>query len=250
MLHQLERKLLLLAAFLFPLSLPALSQTVSTAATSNQTTQSYPVRLYREATKTESHLYNGPEYVDYRRASRDGHQYFLQDKSAPGNVRYDGSLYEDVPLLYDIVTHEVIVVSNGYLLQKLITEKVTAFEWQGHRFIRHVAPDSTVRGALPTGFYDVVYEGGTQLLINRSKLKEDKITDQKVIEVYTSNDRFFIKKDSAYYPVQRAASVYNIFSDKKKELKKFARTQKFSFKHRREEAIMALVRQYDLLKNS
>ncbi|MGV3541127.1 MAG: hypothetical protein ACO1OQ_15025 [Rufibacter sp.] len=209
---------------------------------------SYPVGLYLKATAAESHLFNGAEYVDYRKPNREGHQFFLQDQSAMGKVRYDGALYEQVPLLYDLVKDEVVIVKEGLLKQKLVSEKVAGFVLEGHLFVRHVGQDSLGQASLPTGFYDVLFDGQTQLLAKRSKrIKNEK--REKEVEIYVPEDTYYIKKDSLYHQVKSKGSVFKVFKDKKKELKKLTRNHGFSFQLHRESAILAIVKEYEALLN-
>ncbi|ALJ00252.1 hypothetical protein [Rufibacter tibetensis] len=218
------------------------------SAEANQALASYPIKLYKQGINQESHLYNGPEYVDYRRPARDGHQFFIQDEKSLGKVYYDGAHYEEVPMLYDMVTDEVVIVVNGFLLQKLVNEKVTSFELRGHTFVRHVAQDSSNENALKTGFYDVFKAGNTNLLVKRIKLKERVIEDNKDVERYSPQDKFFLQSGNTYKEVKSKSSVYKVFNDKRRELKRYARAQKLNFRKQREASILALVLHYETLK--
>ncbi|KAA3438633.1 hypothetical protein FOA19_15535 [Rufibacter hautae] len=241
-------KLLFFALLLFAVSFDGLAQTVQSASPTPQNQPSYPISLYRQATKTESHLLNGPEYVDYRKVNRVGHQFFLQDQKAPGSVLYDGSWYHDVPMLYDLVLDQVVIVSNGFLMQKLIQEKVDAFVLGKHLFVAVTAQDSASNSALPVGFYDVLHDGNTKLLAKRIKLRTFAIEEMKEVEHYDVEDKFFVKKGNGYHQVSGGKSVYKVFGDKKKELKKYARAQKLNFRKAREASLLALVLQYDALQ--
>ncbi|RNI22538.1 hypothetical protein [Rufibacter latericius] len=243
-----EVKLLLSAAFVFFIQGKVSAQKAENTAETPSSSASFPVSLYQKATKEESHLLNGPEYVDIRRANHEGHPFFFRDEKTLGNVHYDGATYEEVPLLYNLVTDEVILYRNGLLLQKLVKEKLASFQLNGHQFIRLEIADTTTNTPLRTGFYDVMHDGNTKLLVKRQKEKQDLIVDQKLLERFTSIDKFYIQQGPAYHQVKSGRSVYNVFSDQKKELKKYARSKKLKFRKQREESILALVLYYDSLK--
>ncbi|WP_207431246.1 hypothetical protein [Sabulibacter ruber] len=242
-----QAKLLYLAGFLLFSPLHVSAQNANTDAAIIPSPASYPISLYQQATKEESHLLNGPEYVDIRRANREGHPFFLIDEKTPGSVQYDGAFYEGVPLLYDIVLDEVLLARNGLVLQKLVKEKVAGFQLGGHKFVRVVVPDTASNTALRTGYYDVMHDGTTKLLVKRLKERQELIEDQKVLEKYGPIDKYYIQQGTTYHQVKSGRSVYNVFSDRKKELKKYARTKKFNFRRQREEAILGLVLYYDSL---
>lgn len=209
---------------------------------------SYAVSLYRQATNAEAHLYNGTEYVDYRKLHREGHQFFQVDQFNTGSVVYDGDLYEEVPMLYDVVRDEVVIELEGLLLQKLVTEKVTSFELLGHKFMHQLASDSAKAGSLRPGFYDVLNDGGIDFLVKRKKQMDNTISDKVVIEHYNIDDRFYLRNGETYQQVKSKRSVYKVLSDKHKELKKFARANRLNFRHQREASILALVKHYDSLR--
>ncbi|MFC6999243.1 hypothetical protein [Rufibacter roseus] len=247
MLHKPEAKVILLATISLFIVTNVFAQHNAADTLSSQKLLSYPVSLFHKATESQSHLFNGPQYVDYRKQNRDGHQYFFHDEVATGKVLYDGVVYANVPMLYDVVRDEVVIEMNGFLKQKLVSEKISEFNLHNRYFRRVIAQDST---SLSTGFYDVLHNGNaTDLLAKRRKVIEYVIEDNKELEKFISKDKFYIGKNKKFYLVNSKSSVLKVFSDKKKELKKFARANKLQFRKAREAAILALVQHYDSLTN-
>src|SRR5690348_16627231 len=60
------------------------------------------------AIRSQSHLYNGSQYIDYTPIGEE-HPYFLTNDWTNGTVIYDGEKYENVPLLYDISADKLVV---------------------------------------------------------------------------------------------------------------------------------------------
>src|SRR5687767_14800174 len=76
------------------------SSSIDTNSVSNS--KIYAVDSYYRQLNENLGLNNGREYVDYD-INIKGHQYFQTDEFEEGTVVYEGTLYKDIPLLYDIV---------------------------------------------------------------------------------------------------------------------------------------------------
>jgi hypothetical protein len=196
-----------------------------------------------------SHLYNGSEYVDYDHYI-DGHQYFGSDEWEEGTIHYDGTLYRQVPLLYD-VRYDQVITENlaGPLRIRLVAEKVRYFTLLGHTFVRIVA-DSTTQGGMRTGFYDQLYDGRVQVLVKRVKLIHEQIASGQVDRDFYERNRYFLRKNGHFYSVKGKGSVLSVFDDRKRELQKFLREQKIRYKRDPESAMVQLARHYDALNKS
>ena len=83
-------------------------QNISADSTFYQVSLRTVIDLHNQTLGSHSPLYNGREYVNYDKYIT-GNQFFLSDLLEEGSIMYDGVLYRNVSLLYDIVKEEVIV---------------------------------------------------------------------------------------------------------------------------------------------
>ncbi|WP_162052808.1 hypothetical protein [Pontibacter pamirensis] len=234
-------------SFLFTGITHAQSSPVDTAFL--QSSVQHALAAYEEAVGVQTHLYNGTEYVDYKKPHFEGDQFFISKAVVRGNVFYDGAWYKQVPLLYDVVTDEVILPHNSSgLMLKLINGKVDTFQLHGHTFVHHKA-DSAGQNILQPGFYDLMYSQDTQFLVKRIKEMQDRATPDGMEGEFRMVDKFYIRKDGQFHQVNSKRSVYKVFKDKKRQLQKYASAQRFKFRKQREEAILALTRYYDSLSD-
>jgi hypothetical protein len=79
------------------------------------------------------------------------------------------------------------------------------------------------------------------------KQRQEKIVDKMVIALYPQKNFFYIRKNDRYNAVHSKKSVFNLFSEHKKELRKVLRDQKIKFRKNREMAIVQMVATYDEL---
>jgi hypothetical protein len=162
-----------------------------------------------------------------------------------GSVMYDGILYPNVQLLYDIVLEEVVVEHfNKYYKIILPKQRVTHFSLLNHTF-QWINTDSLQKPVLSTGFYENLYEGKVKLLAKRTKIMEESIDAGRVEKEFIQINRFFIAKDNKYYPVKNKKSVLKVFDEHKKEIRKYFRSLRINFKEDREAAIVKMTQHYD-----
>jgi hypothetical protein len=205
------------------------------------------IDLYYQSLQTQSGLYNGSEYVPYETSLKEGHPYFDTTKMLNGSVFYNGMLYKDVPMLYDIIRDELIIQHyNKVFYLQLIKSKVDSFNLMSHAFV-HMGRDSSRKDNLKEGFYDLLHDGKTKLYIRRYKDIQESIPDFTVEKRVYAHTRYFIYKNNVYNEVYSQASVLDVLSDKKMVLKQELRKQHIKFKKQREYAIKTMVEQYDAL---
>jgi len=202
--------------------------------------------LYSRALGVGSHLLNGVQYKEYNAHFDDvGHPYFASDDWVEGSVHYDGDLYEDVAILFDLF-REKVVIEHPYagIKLELISEKIKSFSLPGHRFVRLDA-DTIKNSPIRTGFYDVLYDGRVKFYVKRHKEKREQIVSGAIQIEFSDIVHFYIVKHGQYIPVKSKSSVLEVFQDRKSDLRKYIRKNKIHFRKSREEAITRVVSFYD-----
>lgn len=221
-------------------------QLADTGAMASEHVPSYPLSLYKAATVDAQNLYNGRLYYIYD-SREEEFQFFDSRKLVKGTVYYDGQQYENIPMMYDIARDELVITHiNGYENILLQSTKVKYFSLHDHNFKRFES-GKEINADMKTGFYDQVYTGKTKILVRRTKQRQEKILDKKVIAQFPEKNFYYIYKDGRYYSVQSKKSFFALFPEQKRELRKELRKHKIRFRKNRENAIVAMVARYDEL---
>ncbi len=207
------------------------------------------ILLFNDSRGLISPIYNGPEYYFYSPSIK-GNAYFQDviDFTA-GSVYYDGALCTGVPMIYDLNTDKVVVLSfDHFTLFSLIGERVKSFDFLSHHFI-NINTDTIVNNdsGLKSGFYDQVYHGKTEVLVKRLKRIQEIAGNVERHFRYASD--FYIKKDGRYYKCGNQTNVLEILKDKRKELQQYIRSSRIKFRKNPEEAMVKIVSYYDQLAN-
>ena len=205
----------------------------------------FPVSLYKEATSQSQNIYNGRLYYLYD-AKMEEHQFFGDRKWQKGVVFYDGQRFDSIPMVYDIVRDELVIKHFYGDHQLLQSEKVNYFLKDNHTF-RRFESGKDINPQMRTGFYDILYDGKSKALVRRSKQRQEKIVDKKVIAFFPEKDFYYILKNDRYYSVRSKRSVLGLFPERKRELRKALRDERIKFRTNREIAIEKIVVTYDAL---
>lgn len=203
------------------------------------------IQLYYNSLDIQSGLYNGSEYIIYAHLLKNDHPYLDTAKLTTGSVFYDGMQYQNVPMLYDIVKDELIAQHyNKVFYIQLVKSKIDEFNILNRKFI-HLGKDSTRKGNVKDGFYEVLYDGNIKLYAKRIKTIQEFIPDMQIERRVFASNRYFIYKDDVFHEVFNQSSVTKVLGDKKAILNQALRKQHIKFRKQRETAMKLMLQQYE-----
>jgi hypothetical protein len=206
------------------------------------------IGVYQKELKSQAKLYNGSKYPMNYEAIEGEHPFFSSDDWITGDVFYDGELFTEVPLMYDIVTSNLITehFPTGHAIQ-LVWGKLKHFTIDGHYFEK--IENQSVGGSLPrTDFYDILYGGETKVAAIHQKITRVRIEGLEVQTSYPAKTRYYIFKNGVFFHVQSKASVLKVLKDEKQALKKFLNGNRIIFGIDREASLKSMAEHYDTLK--
>jgi hypothetical protein len=232
--------LLLLVSYL---NLPNLSAQIAKNDSSlySQTLQ-YTINFYRITLKENLRLYYGNEYISIANGVK-GTPFFKYDKLQPGSVFYNGILYDEVPLLYDVYQDAVVIndYTNSFPI-KLVSEKISYFKLADHSFIR-LSSENTA-ASLGTGFYEVLYNNNEIMILAKRVKKLFAGSRAEESQQFVQKDQLYIKKNNTYYSINNRKNLMAIFPDKKDDVKKYWKESNFNFKKDLESAVVKTTEYY------
>jgi hypothetical protein len=192
------------------------------------------------ANASQSGLYNGVAFVEPPQTSYEQFPYYTTNDWLTGAVHYDGVLYENVALMYDIVSDYLIteISQNGTPI-RLINEKIDYFVLNDLVFVKMDQTD------LGKGFFARLYNGPTKVLVRYEKKKQEKIEDRALNIEYESKTRYYILKNEKYFSIRSKADLLKVLGDQKSELKQFIKQEHLRFTKKKEISLTKVARFYD-----
>ena len=200
---------------------------------------------FQNETGEDAHLYTGKEFINYS-VNIKGHPFFETDQMQNGDIFYDGTLYENILMLYDIAAQEVII--NRYKQDeriRLLNEKIKYFTFDGHRFENIFSVEGKDENITNT-FFDIMYNGKAGILVKRIKRIKNGIKAEDPTS-FVEEDELYVRNGKNLYAIDGRNSTLQAFSDKKDPIKTFIRKNKLKFKKNIEKDLIMTAEYYSTL---
>ena len=190
-------------------------------------------------------LYNGYEFVPYG-MDIEGFPWFQYPGMQKGSVYYDGSLFNNIDMHYDLVSDQVIIkdFTKNYFIS-LVGEKLKYFDIGEDHFVRMQEGNEF---GLEKGFYHKVYEGGSTLLFRYKKRVQYTTNAEKTVSRYTQYNTYYVFNNGKYTQVSGKGDLVNAYRDKKNEIRKFISDNKLNFRKEPGKTMLRVAGYYDQLK--
>ncbi|MEM1136302.1 MAG: hypothetical protein AAGI07_10725, partial [Bacteroidota bacterium] len=205
----------------------------------------FTTSLYQDSIVVGPLIYRGDEYKYYN-FRIEGHQFFYADEAFIGNVFFDGFLYKNVQLLYDIYLKQLVIEHDNLAYSISIENKlVDYFDLFGHHFVRLKEDSNRV---ISDGFYDLLVDGDVKFYVKREKSLQKTLENQRVIQWFELETRYYAYKDGGYHKVKKKGSILKLLQDQKKTLKTYLKKQKIYFGKDPENGLTETIKYYNTIK--
>ena len=169
-------------------------------------------------------LYNGVEYIETHRSTRENHKFLGSVKFVKGTIDYDGQRYYSVPMKYNVFDDELLVkLSNqkGESTIQLIKSNTYGFSISDKQFLNINTPEARMNGVM--GFYELLLTTGSFTLYKKNrKNRLKRIRNNSVVyDFLESKSQFLLFRDGQYIPISARRDISDIFPQFKKELKEY-----------------------------
>ena len=238
----------LLSCFFFglTLSIPCFAQPASDDSTAYAQSRRNLIDFYMTSMGKRIYLYNGSEYI-FNSHGITGHPFFESDHLINSRIEYDGTLYYDIPLAYDLVQDRVFTTDTSMNFNiQLFNERVSSFTMAGHHFIR-IHSDSGQSMSSTEGFYDLLYDGRIRVLTKRIKMAEPGFKSEDPFH-FVSYNEYYLWKNYDYLRIDSKKSLFKAFGDRKDLIKKFYHKNNLDFKKMPEQTLVKTTDYYLQLK--
>ena len=205
------------------------------------------VGSYTTSLGHDANLYNGMEYFEYSHTIRESHPFFIRSNYDTGSVTYDGLRYDDVPLIYDVVTDELVIQHPRTLMRmQLHKDLVEGFEIEGHRFV-HLKKDSAAKSMPSEGFYELSYDGNVKVLTRHTKALVQRTTNVDIYKIAVPKEYYYVFKKGTYHFIRNERALLDVLKEKRSEVSQHLRKNGLRFRKQKEETLKAASSFYDQL---
>ena len=183
------KQALLLLVVLFLETFPLLGQI---ARTSKEVLEERKKSVYSH--RQDSHVASILTGRRYTESINQFKQYFLGKYITTGSLVFDGVLFENIELQYNLHTQQVVALLETESVERYVTvtpDKVFRFSVYGHEFIQY--PGDNV---MDQGIYEMAYRGEkSTVFIKRTSIEKETIRSGTVNVRYEPINKYYVKNE-------------------------------------------------------
>lgn len=190
------------------ITLSAYGQTSTVRESILEARQQYASNSYQQS--YTAHILTGRKYK-YLYPNALNSAFFRGDEMTMGTLVYDGRVFENIEIQYDLFINKVVAVmetdDNSYYIT-LDSDKVDQFSFEGHDFL-HVRGDSIMQNDI----YHVLHDGNRgELYAKRMKSSQRKIIDRKTFWEFHDDNEYYVRNEAGTYRISSKKDFYAAFS--------------------------------------
>ncbi len=168
---------------------------------------------------TNSGVYEGEAYYNDFKVRNGRHQFFESTQFQIGSVEYNGEMYFNLALKYDIFNDKLILRNQeNYGIPPIVidSELLTKFWIQGAEFENFHSKISDV----DSYFFEIILRSNSYSLLKEYKKKLFiKTEDEILYHEFKDDFNHYLRKDDAFYRVKSVKDLSAIFPEQKKLIK-------------------------------
>lgn len=218
-----------------------------------QNTEQEIYTLFDEVVGTDNTgIYKGTEYQEKYKFTDKKHPYFKAQSFVIGSLNYEGELYFNLNMRYNLHEQEIILKiqnrNSTNVIIKLFKDKVSGFTIDGHRFVKVSGVDSNNDNIF--GFYEVAFSNEIfLLLIKHKKNKTDSYENGFMYaEFINAKNEYIILFKGNYTQIKSKKDIIQLFPKLKEKINNFYKIKKSLRRINYNQFIIELLKEIKLTK--
>ncbi|MDR1499565.1 MAG: hypothetical protein LBI58_01140 [Tannerellaceae bacterium] len=195
-------------------------------------------------------IYNGKEGYSYPRYILNHPYWGDAGDYRQGSLSYDGIMYTNVWMRLDLYRDELLVRSPDRRFEIALYAGLMDYAVAEPYYIARLDGEKDGGGRdLPEGYYIRLYDGRCQVWKRETKhLTQSRNEYSGLVDTYFERRViFYVRMEGVYHAVRNEASLLRLFPSGGKEIKRYMRRRKLSFRKAPETVIVDIVRRYEHL---
>ena len=190
-------------------------------------------------------ILTGKQFTDYNNKFK---QFFLGKYTSQGSLVYDGVLFEDIELQYNIFTQDVIALMETHRSERYVEvtpDKVSAFSVYEHDFV-HLAGDSV----MAPGIYELAYGGvNSSVFIKRTSISNKLVDGNQINIEYEPVSKYFVRNQFGTFRVSSKKKLIQAYQ-KSPRLIRIIKTNRIKFSKKKiEQGLVEAVSKLEEIEN-
>jgi hypothetical protein len=179
-------------------------------------------------------LNNGIRYKELYRIKNGKHKFYLSPNFIKGDIFYQGQLYYDIDMKYDLFEDQIIInleTQQGFSTFQLIKDLIDYFIIENKQFIQLTNNKVSNSPNLISGFYEIYFSSSNFILYKKYFKNRIKFLESKVVfSEFRNKYEYYIFYNNTYYLIDRKNDFRKIFPSQMKIITSFYNKNKILLK--------------------
>ena len=176
-----------------------------------------------------------------------GNQFFLSDSFLKGSVFFNGRRFDNLDLLYDIKSDELLLKTESHPVIIMNKEMVDSFILVFNNRDYHIINFGNESSGVLRGYVNIIYDGPSTLYVKYRKDFQPLAVDGRYDLFYFENSAF-LKKGNEIMPVVGKKKLLFLLEDKKKDIRHYIRSNRLKIRQKDPETYIPVLQYYDSLR--
>ena len=181
-----------------------------------------------------------------------GHPFFKEDKFYNSTLGFDGKIYSNIRIKYDLLNQFFILYQDTYenhprflKLNNNLIDSIIIYDINTEYFFK-----SLNKYSLPSDmkFFEILYEGNLSFVTGRRKYIQEYAVHGRKHRI-NELKRYYIIRDDKVHLILTKRDVLSLLIDKKDEVKKYIRKERLKIKLKKPNDIIKLLSFYESISN-
>jgi hypothetical protein len=204
------------------------------------------IQFYESSLKGQQLYYNGSAYTELELTDDEEFPYFMTSEWQTGSIDFSGHHFNNIPLLYDITTDQVLSEIFNDNIIALNPAKLSGFKMGNQNFVK--IENRTINNSLPnSGYYEILYNGNTKVIALHQKQRQERIEGKELHIYFDQKHRYFVFKKDRFYAVNNKRSILKVFDEQRNSLKSLISKNHIRFRHNNARALARVAELYNTL---
>lgn len=176
-----------------------------------------------------------------------GDQFFLSNSFLRGSVFFNGRRFDNLDLLYDINSDELLLKTESSPVIIMNKEMVDSFILAFNNRDYHIINFGNDTSGVLRGYVNIIYDGPSTLYVKYRKNFQPMAVDGRYDIFYFENSAY-LKKGDEIMPVSGKKKLLALLEDKKKEIRHYLRSNSLKLRQKDPETYIPVLEYYDSLR--
>lgn len=186
-------------------------------------------------------VFNGREHEKYP-IHIENHPWLVNPEFTRGTLVYRGIVYPNLAMKVDLYRNELVISSDDAPFS-IVADPALVDSVHLHNL--QLVYRQPIEGELPGGYYVLIHQGKTRLLMNYELSLRDLVEAGRLVTRFEIRKHFWLISDSETIKIKKTNDLTNHFDTSRNQIRAFINSNQLNFRRNPEQTLTLLLKHLD-----